>query len=175
MTEAVDPLGIYSDGLLPQKNASRAKPRQPYTTLRNLCSKRQIVDTNVLIRFFTGEPSHLAARAWHLVDRADRGEMVLVVLPVIVAETVYTLESFYEIERKEVASKLLAFLESRGIEAAEPLRVTDALKRCRDMRAHFADAYLAATALDQGEPIASFDRDFDKFRDVVRIEPPESE
>ena len=133
--------------------------------------QRQLVDTNVLARFFTGEPPEMAVKARRLVERADAGEVVLVVLPVVVAELVYTLESFYELERKEVATKLLSFLESRGIEAVESTRVMDALTSCRDRNAHFADAYLAASAVELGNPVASFDRDFDKFKDVRRVEP----
>jgi predicted nucleic acid-binding protein len=96
---------------------------------------------------------------------------VLLILPVVVAETFFTLESFYEMERKLVASKLSAFLQSRGIEAIEPARVLDALKRSQQRGAHFADAYLAASAVELNHPLASFDRDFDKFKDVERIEP----
>ena len=133
--------------------------------------QRQLVDTNVLARFLTGEPHEMAVKARRLIERADNGEIVLVVLPVIVAELIYTLESFYEMERTEVATKLLSFLQSRGIEAVESTRIMDALERCRDRNAHFADAYLAASALELGNPIASFDRGFDKFKDVQRVEP----
>ena len=133
--------------------------------------ERQLVDTNVLARFFTGEPPGMALKARHLVERADNGGVVLVVFPVIVAELVYTLESFYGMPRKEVATSLLSFLQSRGIEAVEAARVADALTRCRDRNAHFADAYLAASAVELDNPIASFDRDFDEFKDVRRLEP----
>jgi len=136
-----------------------------------VAAKRQLVDTNVLIRFFTGEPADMAAKARRLIQRADREELLLVVLPIIVAETVYTLESYYEMDRKEVAEKISIFLQSRGIEAIESERVLDALGRCHDRGVHFADAYLAAAAADLKEPIASFDRDFDKFKDVQRVEP----
>jgi predicted nucleic acid-binding protein len=132
---------------------------------------RQLVDTNVLVRFFTGEPPAMAAKAKQLIAHADRGDVILVLLPVIVAETFYTLESFYEVGRGEVATKMLAFLQARGIEAIEADRVTDALKRCQDEKAHFADAYLAAAAAETGNAIASFDRDFDKWKDVKRSEP----
>ncbi len=94
-----------------------------------------------------------------------------VVLPVILAELIYTLESFYDMERKEVATKLLSFLQSPGIAAVESARLVDALSRCRDHHAHFADAYLAASAVELEYAVASFDRDFDKFKDVQRIEP----
>ena len=134
-------------------------------------TQRQLVDTNVLVRFFTGQPHAMAVKARRLVERADSGEIILVVLPVIVAELFYTLESFYGMERKEVAAKILSFLQSRGIETGELAHIANALKRCRDCNAHFADAYLAACALASENPIASFDRDFDKFKDVKRIEP----
>jgi predicted nucleic acid-binding protein len=134
-------------------------------------AKNQLVDTNVLVRFFTGDPAELASRARRLIARADAGELVLVVLPVVVAGTFYTLESFYEIERKRVASKLANLLQCRGIQAVEAGRVLDALNRCEKRAAHFADAYLAAAAVELKHPIASFDRDFDRFADVRRIEP----
>jgi predicted nucleic acid-binding protein len=129
------------------------------------------VDTNVLARFFTGEPPEMAVKARRLVEQADQGEIVLVVLPVIVAELVYKLETVHGMERKAVATHLLSFLQSRGVEAIESARIANALTRCRDRNAKFADAYLAASAVELANPIASFDRDFDKFKDVRRIEP----
>jgi predicted nucleic acid-binding protein len=35
----------------------------------------------------------------------------------------------------------------------------------------FADAYLAALAEQHGIPVASFDRDFDKFKEITRFDP----
>jgi predicted nucleic acid-binding protein len=145
--------------------------RPKKVSINLVATKRHLIDTHVLVRFFTGEPPEMAAKARRLVERADSGELLLIVPPVIVAETIYTLESFYEMERKQVAAKLLAFLQSRGIEAAEFPRLADALNRCHDRNAHFADAYLAAAAAELKSPIASFDRDFDKFKDVQRAEP----
>jgi predicted nucleic acid-binding protein len=113
----------------------------------------------------------MAAAANALVGSADAGAVVLEVLPIIVAETVYTLESFYEMDRKEVASKLLVFLQSRGIKAHEGERVLDALARHRDYNIHFADAYLAAAGAETGLSVASFDHDFDKLKDIRRFEP----
>jgi len=132
---------------------------------------RQLVDTNVLVRFFTGDPPEMADKTRKLVADADQGDVTLVVLPLIIAEIFFTLESYYTINRRDVAEKLLAFLQCRGLEIPERDQVFDALKRCRDKNAHFADAYLAATAAYHHYPVASFDRDFDKFNDVQRIEP----
>jgi predicted nucleic acid-binding protein len=133
--------------------------------------ERQFVDTNVLVRFFSGDPPEMAERARKLIERADSGEVVLVVGPVIVAEVFFRLVSDYDADRREVAQKLAKFLGCRGIEATESAAMTAALKRCENDGAHFADAFLAAVALAAGEAVASFDRDFDKFKGVRRIEP----
>src|SRR5687767_10909503 len=132
---------------------------------------RYLVDTNVLIRFFTGQPPEMAAKAKALVGEADAGNVVLEVLPMILAETIYTLESFYEMDRKDVAGKLLTFLQSRGIKPHERDRVIDALERHRDYSVHFADAYLAAAGAELKCSVASFDRDLDRFKDIKRHEP----
>jgi predicted nucleic acid-binding protein len=130
-----------------------------------------VVDTNVLVRFFTGQPPDMAAKAKNLVTQADAGDVVLEILPLIVAETVYTLESYYEMDRKVVATSLRTFLQSRGVKAHERERVLDALQRHHDTNVHFADAYLAATGAELGLSVSSFDRDLDKFDDVTRVEP----
>ena len=130
-----------------------------------------VVDTNVLVRFFTGQPPDMAAKAQKLIAQADAGDVLLEVLPVIVAETLYTLESYYEMDRKEVAASLSTFLQSRGIKAHERERVLDALQRHQDTNVHFADAYLAAAGAELGLAVSSFDRDLDKFDDVTRVEP----
>ena len=134
--------------------------------------QRQLIDTNVLARFFTGEPREMAVKARRLVERADQGEIILVILPVIVAELIYTLESFYEIDRQEVATKLLSFLQSVGIEVIEATRITDALTRCRDRNAHFADAYLCLGRIDWS--LRQYRRALKQWRIVAKADPSDS-
>jgi predicted nucleic acid-binding protein len=64
------------------------------------------VDTTVLIRHLTGDPPDQAARATHLLSEADQ----LLLPDLIVAETVYVLESSYEVPRARVAER-----ERRGL------------------------------------------------------------
>lgn len=136
-----------------------------------MAQKRLLVDANILVRFFTGEPPEMAEQVYRLVEKADRGEIILVVFPVILLETFYTLKSFYEMPQKEIAKKLSAFIQSQGVEAVESARLVGALARCAEKNAHLADAYLAAASVELKSPVSSFDMDFDKFKDVERIEP----
>lgn len=126
------------------------------------------VDTNVLIRHLTGDPPDLAARATAYLAAADE----LLLPDLIVAETVYVLESFYEVPVDEVARlvrSVIAFPAIRTIDAALLLR---ALEVYETHRLDFADAYLVASAESSGvDEIASFDRTIDRVPTINRIEP----
>ena len=134
-------------------------------------SPHYLIDTNVLLRFLTGEP---VAQAWavkKLFARAATGELVLEVSPVIVAESLYTLVFYYEVERKDAVEKIAKLLRQPGFKVRESTEVFSALERLKNANVGFADAYLAASGAEEGIPIVSFDRDFDKFKDVKRFEP----
>jgi len=132
---------------------------------------RYLVDTNILLRFLSGEPVAQAEAARKLFSEAGAGKVVLDVSPVIVAEAFYTLFSFYGIERKTTAEKLSLLLKQRGVKLRDANQVLSALERLQTANVGFADAFLAACAADEAVSVASFDHDFEKFKDVTRYEP----
>ncbi|HRI12464.1 MAG TPA: PIN domain-containing protein [Verrucomicrobiota bacterium] len=134
-------------------------------------SARYLVDTNVLLRFLSGQPAKQAEAAKRLFESAAAGNASLEVSPVIVAEAMYTLVSFYKVDRVDAAVKLAALLRRRGVKVRDAEQVFGALERLQKINLGFADAFLAAGGADEGVPVASFDRDFDKFKDVTRYEP----
>ena len=135
-----------------------------------MTTTRYLVDTNVLLRFLTGEPAAQAAAARKLFARAAAGEVVLEISPVIVAEAFYTLNSYYGVDRKTTAEKLSFLLQQHGIKLRDETAVIEALDRIRTVNVGFADAYLAASAAEEKLSVASFDRDFDKLS-ASRYEP----
>ena len=126
------------------------------------------VDTNVLIRHFTGDPPDLAARATRYLATADE----LLLPDLILAEVAYVLESFYETARSHVAATLRAVLAFPAIRVQD----VDLLQRAVEVyeidRLDFADAYLVASAERTGIGIiASFDRAIDRVTTVRREVP----
>jgi predicted nucleic acid-binding protein len=130
------------------------------------------VDANLLLRFLTGEPAEMAERAKVLLERAEKGEVVLLVEPVTVAETVWVLQSFYGYSHREVADGVLPLLERPALRVREPRRgvISRSLERMSEGGVDFVDALLAETALAHGDGVASFDRGFRRM-DVERLEP----
>lgn len=102
--------------------------------------------------------------------RVAEGRLVLIVTPVVVAEIVYAARSAFRWTWPEISERLGAFLAADGLVLREAQQVFVALELIGARRIDFADAYLAALALDTGPTmIASFDRDFDGIDGVSRL------
>jgi predicted nucleic-acid-binding protein len=132
-------------------------------------SKRRLVDTNLIVRYLVQDHEKHAKAAGRLFDACDRGDAVIVVLPAVLAECVFVLESFYEHPRGDIASALGRLISSPCVEIDGAAIHLDALDRYRKTKVHFVDCLIAATAAIENMPVASFDQDFRKFTDV-RVE-----
>ena len=132
-------------------------------------SKQRLVDTNLIVRYLVQDHDKHARAAGKLFDACDRGEVVIVLLPVVLAECVFVLQSFYGHPRADIASALGRLVSSPGVEIREVAVHLDALNRYKGTKAHFVDCLMAATAVAKNVPVASFDQDFRKFVDV-RVE-----
>jgi len=128
-------------------------------------SKRRLVDTNLIVRYLVQDHEKHAKAAGKLFDACDRGDVVIVVLPAVLAECVFVLESFYEHPRGDIASALGRLISSPGVEIDAAINL-DALDRYRKTKVHFVDCLIAATAATENMPVGSFDQDFRKFADV---------
>ncbi len=133
--------------------------------------KEYLLDANVLVRFFVQDEPKQSAAATALFEKAESREVRLHLEGLVVAETVYVLIGRYGRNRTEVVNVLLAIIQNAGVETMEEVVVTDALQRFAVFNVDFSDAWLAARAAQLRRPVASFDRDFDKFGDIKRFEP----
>jgi predicted nucleic acid-binding protein len=133
--------------------------------------KELLLDANVLVRFLTRDDPKQGPAATALFEQAERCEVTLHWDGLVVAEVVYVLIGRYERSRAEVVDTLLAVIQNAGVETLEAGIVTDALHRFGALNVEFADAWLAARSAHGGRAVVSFDRDFDKFKDVKWVEP----
>ena len=129
-------------------------------------SKRRLIDTNLIVRYLVQDHEKHAKAAEKLFDACDRGQLILVVLPVVLAECVFVLDSFYGRPRADISSALATLISSPGVELSHAAVHLDALQRYRQTKIHFVDCLIAATAAAENTPVATFDQDFQKFPDV---------
>jgi predicted nucleic-acid-binding protein len=126
------------------------------------------VDSNVLIGHLTGDPPEMAARASAALRAADE----LLLADLVVAECVYVLESFYEVERDRVADLMRAAISLPSIKTLDRATLRRALEVYEVERLDFAEAYLVAQAESTGVGLVlSFDQSIDRVGTVRRSEP----
>jgi predicted nucleic acid-binding protein len=129
---------------------------------------RAFLDTNVLIRHLTGDPPEMAAGATAALSGAEE----LFLTDLVMAEYVYVLESFYEVERPRVAELMRAAIALPSVAVIDAPLLLRALEVYEIDRLDFAEAYLIACAEATGVgAILSFDRSIDRLDTVTRIEP----
>jgi predicted nucleic acid-binding protein len=129
---------------------------------------RAFVDTNVIVRHLTQDPPDQGQRATAFLFGAEQ----LRLADVVVAETVYVLQSVYGASRADVAQGVRATVEFPAIELENRARLLRALDVYERDRIDFADAYLVALAEASAiTQIASFDRSLDRVQSVTRVEP----
>lgn len=70
------------------------------------------VDTNVFLRFLTNDDPAKAKRAETLFRDALRSKIKLATSLLVIAETIWTLESFYHLEKPDIAAKVEKILNT---------------------------------------------------------------
>jgi len=110
----------------------------------------------------------MARRATAFLASAE--ELLLVDL--VVAECVYVLESFYEVDRRRVAELLRSAIAHPSIRVLDRDLLGRALELYEHERLDFAEAYLVASAELTGIfEVASFDQSIDRVSSVRRVSP----
>jgi predicted nucleic-acid-binding protein len=126
------------------------------------------LDTNVVVRHLTGDPPDMAKRATAFLREASE----LFLADLVVAETIYVLESFYEVAREQIATTIRSLLALDSISVMDRDVLLRAVEVYEVDRLDFAEAYLVACAESTGiGRVASFDRSIDRVSTIDRVEP----
>lgn len=110
----------------------------------------------------------MATRATAALTAAEE----LLLADLVVAECVYVLESFYEVERERVGELMRAAIALPSIKTVDSSTLLRALEVYEVERLDFAEAYLVAQAEATGVgAVLSFDKSIDRVGTVERQEP----
>jgi predicted nucleic acid-binding protein len=127
------------------------------------------LDTNIIVRHLTGGPADMATRSTAFL--ATESELLLVDL--VVAETAYVLESYYDVPRRQVAASVRSLIAFPSIVTVDRALLLRAIEIYELERIDFAEAYLVTCAETSGvNRVASFDKSIDRVGTVERVQPP---
>jgi len=119
--------------------------------------KLELIDTNILTRFFIADIKNQHSQAEKIFKAAQMGKRKLRLEVLVVAEVCYVLESFYKRDRKEIADFLELFVSQKWLQVQDRKIVQTAwswyLKGF-----HFVDSYLLAWVKVKKAKVLSFDK-----------------
>ena len=133
----------------------------------------RFLDTNILVRYLTGDDPQKAQASFELLVRVERGEEPVVTTDLVIAETVFVLQSkSYSLSRDRIRELVEPVIEMRGLRLPQKSLYYRVFDLYCQKRISFTDAYNAAYMASQGlTEIYSYDKDFDRIESVVRVEP----
>lgn len=134
---------------------------------------RCFVDTNLFIRYLTNDETALADRVERLLNEAATGSVQLVTTELVMAETVWVLESSYNLSHSQIAPLIRGILATPGMDVINGDLVGKALVLYELQNIDFVDSYIAALMEKQGiHDIYSYDRKhLSRVKTVNRKEP----
>ena len=134
--------------------------------------ENKFVDTNIFLRYLTGDDRPKYERCRRLFKRAVEGELGLSTSVMVIAELIWTLLSYYKVPKAEVVEKVSVIIGSENIFIPDKNLLADALVLYAQKNIDFIDAYNAVFMKYHGfREIYSYDEDFEMIEDIERKEP----
>ena len=100
------------------------------------------IDTNILIYYFTGKPERKYKKCLKLIKKAEKGDIMLEIVPVVFWEVTWVLEKYFKNSRQKIADILKMFLRLEGIECKDKEILIASLNLWAKEGIDFADAYI---------------------------------
>ena len=135
--------------------------------------ERIFVDTNLFLRYLTNDVPAQADAVEVILRRAAAGEISLTTNTLVIAEIVWTLESFYKLDRPRIKGMILAILNTPGLTVTEADLILTAILDYADQNVDFVDAFNVAWAVNQGITTAyTFDhKHFNRLAGITPLMP----
>ena len=132
------------------------------------------VDTDVLIRFLTGDDPQKQAQAAALFQAIEDGQLIVEAPVTVIADAIYVLSSnrLYNLARPDVQALLTPIVRLRGFQVTHRRTVLRALELFGATRLDSGDCLIVALMEQRGSTtLYSYDTEFDRITTFQRQEP----
>ncbi len=134
--------------------------------------KTVFVDTNIFLRYLTADDPIKYEKCRELFKRAVNGKVSLLTSEMVVAELMWTLQSFYKVPKNEVIEKISVVVSTPNLIIPNSGIIAEALVIYSRKNIDYIDAYNSVFMKHYStSDIYSYDSDFDAIGGIKRIEP----
>jgi predicted nucleic acid-binding protein len=132
----------------------------------------RFVDTNIFLRFLLNDDPQKADACEELFRKAIAGKESLLTSDMVVAEIIWVLESYYELEKQDIREKLEKILNTQNLHCPNRGIIINALSLYVEKNIDYIDSYNAyLLSIRKMSEIYSYDKHFDRLDWLKRLEP----
>ncbi len=132
------------------------------------------IDTDVIIRFLTGDDLKKQTAAAALFEQIEEGKLTVVAPDTVIADAVDVLSSprLYHVARSDIRELLAPLVRLPHFRVHNQLSVLRALDLYASTKLDFGDTIIIASMEQQNSNVLySYDTDFDGIQGITRQEP----
>lgn len=135
---------------------------------------KYFIDSNIFIRVLHKENEKIFRECIALIDIIKTKNIQVATGNIVFAEVVWTLDSFYKVDKKRIIEGLTGLSNINGLEITDDYNNLLAIQLFQKYNIKFIDALIASNKdiFNKKMTVVSYDRDFDKLP-VIRKEPGE--
>lgn len=134
--------------------------------------KPVFVDTNIFLRYLTGDDPKKYEKCKELFKNAVKKKILLLTSDMVIAELIWTLHSFYKVSKEDIIEKVTIIINTPNLKIPNKKLLTEAIALFGQKNIDYIDAYNAVYMKNNGcVKILSYDKDFDRIEDIKRLEP----
>lgn len=121
-------------------------------------------DTNTLVSFLIKRNEDQTERIKGVFQQARDGQIRVVIIPEILLEVFFVLQSNYDAGRDKIYQSLNYLVSSAHLEVRNRSILLDALEIYRKVNMSLLDIYLHLVAKNDDAEVFSFDKDLEKLK-----------
>ena len=130
------------------------------------------LDTNIFLRYFLKENELVFGKLEKLFSEIILGNIIGVANAMIIAEVVWVLSRSYKWSKEKICDNIELILITPNIRFKDKAILVNAVNVYKEENIGFIDAYNYSYMQYYGvNKIYSFDRDFDRLKDIKRLKP----
>ena len=132
----------------------------------------RFLDTNIFIRFLTDDVPEKVDACEEIFKKAVEKQETLFTTELVIAEIVWVLESFYELQKNEIQDKVEKILNTPNLICPHKDLILNALILYSEKNIDYIDACNALILKENGiEELYSYDKHYDRIDWLTRLEP----
>ncbi|MEI6286487.1 MAG: PIN domain-containing protein [Bacillota bacterium] len=130
------------------------------------------IDANIVLRYLLADNQTQYERCKLLFEKVSTGKETLYLPDAALNDVVYVMTKVYRVSNSETASLMSILLMEKNIAVDNRKLAIDALRLFAEFNVDWSDCVIASAASYKGiAEIFTFDKDFDKFKFIKRLEP----